>query len=233
MITLKEILNINMFDLSGFIAITACIVSFISYWALNISSAGHGVSVIRARFAGFILMAVLPTGLLFAISDIRFEDIGLIPVQGSGMFMFLGSLILGISGVIVTVLLNPGSPKHFEKYPQIRDTRWTRSIFIWNIISWIVYLTGYEILFRGIVLFTIIGSNGVWTAVAVSTALYSALHLQKGFFEAIGAIPLGLLFSIVTIISGSVWIAVIVHVVMAISNTLWSLKHHPEMAFIK
>ncbi|MCK5673503.1 MAG: CPBP family intramembrane metalloprotease, partial [Spirochaetales bacterium] len=229
---LFNMLNMNITEIPGLIAVSLSIISFLIYWTIFSASRGRGILVIRARFAGFILMALLPVVILLVLTDLELGDIGLIPSSGSLVFIVISSLIFSTAGIFVTVF-NPGAPKHFAKYPQIRDSKWTRSIFIWNLISWAVYLTGYEIMFRGIIIFTLLEPLGVWPAIAVSTALYSALHLQKGMFEALGALPLGILFSILTVLSGSIWIAAIVHVVMAVSNTLWSFKRHPEMEFVK
>lgn len=225
----NNILTLNRMDLPLFIAISISIISFLIYWAFYISSNGQGRLVIRARFIGFILFAVLPVGMLILFTNFHVDDIGLILVPESGKFIFISSFLLSVIGIFVTVI-NPGSVKHFKKYPQIRDPKWSKQIFIWNLISWAVYLTGYEILFRGVILFTTAASVGVLPAIAISTGFYSAFHLQKGFFEAVGAIFLGLLLSFFTIMSGSIWIAVIVHVTMGVSNTLWSFKHHPEMS---
>ena len=225
---LNNILTLTKPGLPVFIAVSISIISFLLYWACFISSNGQGRLVIRARFIGFILFAALPVGLLYLFTDIQPGDIGLIMVPGSGKFIFISSFVVSAIGILVTVI-NPGAEKHFEKYPQIRDPKWSKQIFIWNLISWAVYLTGYEILFRGVILFTVAASVGFLPAIAISTGFYSAFHLQKGFFEAVGAIFLGLLFSIFTIMSGSIWIAVIVHVTMSISNTLWSFNHHTQM----
>ena len=61
-----------------------------------------------------------------------------------------------------------------------------------NLLGWAIYLFGYEFLFRGILLFPLAETVGVWPAIAVNIALYSATHIPKGLDETLGAIPLGL-----------------------------------------
>jgi membrane protease YdiL (CAAX protease family) len=69
----------------------------------------------------------------------------------------------------------------------------------------------------------------MWPAITINSALYSATHIPKGLDETIGAIPLGFVLSLLTISSGTIWIAFIVHVVMAWTNTFTALKFHPDM----
>ncbi len=227
---MKEAFDLFPLPQEGFtasLAVLMCVVSFHVYWYFFESSGGEGIKVLRARFLGFLLMAVLPAGILSGFAGLDFRDMGLSCVPGSFRFMALSVLLLGSAGVLVT-RLNPGAPKHFEKYPQIRDPEWTKGIYLLNVVSWVVYLTGYEIMFRGIVLFTFLDIAGVWPAVVVSTALYSAFHIQKGMFEALGAVFLGIVFAVVTILSGSIWTAVIIHSAMGVSNTIYTFNRHPD-----
>ena len=101
-----------------------------------------------------------------------------------------------------------------------------------NALGWTIYLFGYEILFRGILLFPLVTEFGVWQAIAVNVALYSATHIPKGLDETIGAIPLGIVLSLLTLQTGTIWIAFLVHVTMALTNSFTALKHHPEMKSI-
>ncbi|MBK8558078.1 MAG: CPBP family intramembrane metalloprotease [Lewinellaceae bacterium] len=74
---------------------------------------------------------------------------------------------------------------------------------------------------------------GVWPAIAINTSLYAITHVPKGETEGIGAIPLGVLFCLITLESGTIWVAVLVHWVMSLSNEWLSLKHHPEIGLVK
>ena len=96
-------------------------------------------------------------------------------------------------------------------------------------MGWAAYLFGYELLFRGVLLFPLADELGVWTAIAINIALYSATHIPKGLDETIGAIPLGLVLCILTLYTDTIWIAFIVHVIMAWTNTFTALRFNPEM----
>ena len=63
----------------------------------------------------------------------------------------------------------------------------------------------------------------------ISTIIYSLVHIPKNTREGIGAMPLGILLCLITFQTGTIWVAVIVHRVMALANEWFSLKHHPEI----
>jgi membrane protease YdiL (CAAX protease family) len=102
-----------------------------------------------------------------------------------------------------------------------------------NIAGWILYLFGYEFMFRGVLLFPLAGELGVWPAIAVNTALYSVSHVPKGLSEAAGAIILGLILCVLTLASGTIWIAFFTHVALALTNSFTAMKYHPEMHYSK
>jgi membrane protease YdiL (CAAX protease family) len=100
-----------------------------------------------------------------------------------------------------------------------------------NALGWTLYLIGYEFLFRGILLFPLVSEIGVWPAIAINTAMYSATHIPKGLNEAVGAVPLGIVLCLLTLMTGTLWIAIVVHIVMAWANSFSSVFHHPDMTF--
>ena len=121
--------------------------------------------------------------------------------------------------------------KSLAIYPQIRIYDWTsRSLFI-SLFGWVIYLLGYEFLFRGFMLLPVADILGFWPAIIVSTVLYSATHLPKGIGEAFGALPLGVLFGIVCLIGDNFWIGFFVHIIMSWSVNLASIYWNPDMTF--
>lgn len=98
-----------------------------------------------------------------------------------------------------------------------------------NAFTWIAYLFGYELMFRGLLLFTTVEFMGAWPAIILNTALYALVHIPKNLEETIGAVPLGLLLCLITLSTGTFWVAFGVHVCLALSNFFFSLRNHPEM----
>ena len=182
---------------------------------------------------GFFSMGIFPTILcLFYLPDITLEKLGLTFINETSLFSLLW--ILGLSVLIIPlVYFSAKKPKNLLNYPQIRAKVWTKKMLFINALGWFLYLFGYEFLFRGVLLIPLIEPLGLWPAIAINISLYSATHIPKGLDETIGAIPLGFVLCLLTISSGTIWIAFIVHVVMAWTNTFTALKFHPEMKFQK
>jgi membrane protease YdiL (CAAX protease family) len=131
--------------------------------------------------------------------------------------------------VVPLVYFSAKKEKNLVNYPQIRAKVWSKKLKTRNAIGWAAYLFGYEMLFRGVLLFPLYHEFGIWPAIAVNIALYSATHIPKGLDETIGAIPLGLVLCILTLLTGTIWIAFILHVIMAWTNTFTALKFNPDM----
>ena len=181
------------------------------------------------KYFGFISMGILPTILcLVFLPELTLADLGLTFIYKTAQFSIFW--ILGLSILIIPlVYFSAKKPKNLLNYPQIRAKVWTKKMIFINALGWFLYLFGYEFLFRGVLLIPLIEPLGMWPAIAINIALYSATHIPKGLDETIGAIPLGFVLCLLTISSGTIWIAFIVHVVMAWTNTFTALKFHPEM----
>lgn len=189
--------------------------------------------IIFTKIFGFISMGVFPVIVcLIFLKDYSLIDYGLTINYDTTLFSIVW--ILGLSVVVIPLVsYSARQPKNLVNYPQIRSKIWNRRMLVMNAVGWFLYLFGYEFLFRGVLLIPLVDSIGVWAAIAVNIALYSATHIPKGLDETIGAIPLGLVLSILTLLSGTIWIAFIVHVVMAWTNSFTALKYNPETNYIK
>lgn len=140
--------------------------------------------------------------------------------------------IVAISAILIPVAsLSARKPKNLVNYPQIRAKVWTNKTVMINIIGWSLYLLGYELLFRGVLLMPLAEQLGIWPAISINIALYSATHIPKGLEETLGAIPLGILLCLLTLASGTIWIAFFAHLAMALTNCFTALKFHPEFHY--
>lgn len=175
---------------------------------------------------GFVTMAVFPAVVLqFAIGKSP-VDLGLVWPTEHNALIWQWTLGLGSIVMLVAAL---GARKFDPQYPQIQARVWNGSMMALNWLGWALYLAGYEFLFRGVLLFPLVETFGEWPAVAINTVLYSATHVPKGRDEAIGAIPLGFLLCWVTLQTESLWPAILVHILMAWTNTTARFMRHPQM----
>ncbi|MCH2229422.1 MAG: CPBP family glutamic-type intramembrane protease [Crocinitomicaceae bacterium] len=229
-------------DTRVFLPIFFALIFFVAYWftaqsdkikalffAKNDPDQASIKHIFFTKYFGFISMGVVPTILcLIFVPNISLADYGLTVIPETTMFTLAWTIGLSIL-VIPLAYFSAKKPKNLVNYPQIRAKKWTRKTLFINLLGWALYLFGYEFLFRGTLLIPLVEPLGVWPAIAINIALYSATHIPKGLDETLGAIPLGLVLCLLTLASGTIWIAFIVHVAMAWTNSLTALKHHPDI----
>jgi membrane protease YdiL (CAAX protease family) len=185
--------------------------------------------IIFQKVSGFVFLGLIPAIISMAVLNTGFSDYGVLLINISESIYW----ILGIS--LIVILLNSFAakkPDSLSMYPQIRIKHWTAGTAIISSAGWILYLLGYEFMFRGLLLFTFIPIIGVWPAIVLNITFYVLVHIPKGVRESIGCIPLGLILCVLTIKTGTIWVAFFTHVALALSNQFFSIKYHPEMSFI-
>lgn len=239
-------LNWSLQDNRVIVPILLALICFMIYWFVaqsitiknrfyrtfgeDLGSAKH---IFFTKIVGFVVMGVVPVVIsLFFINDLNLETIGLTFYTNTALFTLLWTVGLCIL-VVPIAAFSAKKPKNLLNYPQIRTKNWTKSIYFQNLLGWALYLIGYEILFRGVLFMPLVEPLGIWPAIAINVALYAATHIPKGMDETIGAIPLGLVLCLLTAASGTLWIAIIVHIAMAWTNSLFALKNHPEIHYQK
>ena len=233
-------------DLAVIFPVLVTIVFFMIYWFISQSGrirnwfygrSDHDTAAVRhflfAKILGFTLMGLIPLILtLILLPGYSPADLGLtFRVENPSFSIAVGAgLVLLAVFSAATAARKSQDRDHF---PQIRAKVWTTRTVMANIAGWGLYLLGYEILFRGILLMPLADHLGVWPAITVNIALYAAAHVPQGPRDAFGAIAVGLIFCLVTLASGTVYIAFLVHLSMALTNCFTSMKHHPDMCFRK
>ncbi|WP_448528253.1 CPBP family intramembrane glutamic endopeptidase [Raineya sp.] len=219
-------------------------VGFIAYWFISQSAFLEKIFekkykprekaiywVVFQRFVGAIFLGILPMiAMSFGAKFFPNQYGDVLPVSNSTWWW-----IVGLSALVLPInYLNAKKPDNLAMYPQIRTKEWTLATFLWEYGTWVLYLYAYELLFRGILLFAIWQATQMaWLAIAVNVAIYAIAHIPKGQKEAIGAIPLGIVLAYLTLAEGNIWIAVIVHILLALSNSFFSFLAQPEFKFAR
>lgn len=227
-------------EFNTLLIIMVSLLGFLVYWFFSISDKakqyflsrsglekGALRHILAVKFSGLLFMGILPL-LVFSVSlsGFRTEWSGLIPDSAAmaGAFRYFLLLLLVL---LPLIYLNAGKPDNIIHYPQLRTPVWNGTTALLYALGWAVYLFGYELLFRGVLLFGLADSIGFWPAIAVNMALYSATHLPKGAKETYGAIPLGFIMCLLTIASGSIWFSFAAHLCMALTNSFTALRKNP------
>ena len=225
----------NSFFLIAALAVASA--GFVCYYFLPVTKLVHifigpekeeTLSILLQRVLGFTIFGIIPWVIIQFAGDTGLNQFGIkSPVAATWYWAALLSAI-----VIVMNLLNASQAANLAMYPQVREKEWSLKLLVASALTWILYLTGYEFLFRGFLLFAALPVMGLWPAIALNTAIYMLVHLPKGLKETLGAIPLGVILCYLTVQTGSIWIALMVHIVMALSNEWLSLRAQPGM-FVK
>lgn len=234
-------------DLLPFMTLLLVTVVFTAYWFLfssqkmaawfeNRYSGDEGKikHILFTKYLGLFLLGVIPAIVFWVMypEDYSPWKLGLRLITETNILSIMWILGLGLP-ILVLNWFAARRPKTFSMYPQIRVKEWDRSLIVRYSMAWCAYLLGYEFLFRGVLFFPLVDSIGVWPAIAVNIALYVTTHIPKGLDESIGAGPLGLVLCLITLHTGTIWVAFMVHVFLALSNSLFALKFHPEFVVVK
>ncbi len=180
------------------------------------------------KSSGFIIMGLIPALMIMVFFKTDLHQSGLVFGNTAKLWPWLA----GVS--LVLIALNAFNSKDGALraiYPEMRLSVWTAKELAIMAGGWIIYLTAYEFLFRGLLLLSCYEAFGLWPAVVINLALYSALHLPKGMKEAIAALPFGALICYLTIESGSILPAILLHVLQAVSCEWFCIYRNPEMKF--
>lgn len=198
-------------------------------YAWNRGSEQHP-SMFRAhvlrRLLGFLLMGMIPLLLLVYIPGLSPAEHGINLHHLNQSTVWIGMLMPLVVGVNMYFARKPANLKH---YPQVRLQEWNIGSLTVNFTSWALYLLGYEMLFRGFLLFTFYHAMGAPAAVAINVLLYALAHIPKGRLEVMGAVPFGVVLCLITITTGSFFAAFVLHAFMALSNEFIAIRYHPDM----
>ncbi len=174
------------------------------------------------RMVGMLCFGVIPALILFGTQEISLADYGVAAKFPPAFFYWT----LGLGAVVIFLTSRSArQPDNLAQYPEIRRLPWSRSTLLWSALSWVGYLVAYELLFRGFLLFSCVRAFGDLSAIVINTAIYALVHVPKGAKEGIGAIPLGVLLCWITLQTETIWVAVLVHIFLALSNEWFSLKY--------
>lgn len=211
---------------------------YLTYWIIGSSDAfvslftrngkGSVPEVVARRLFGFFIMGVVPALVIWFTT---FKTPGQMGLNFEWNMRVLYWLIgLGIPSILVNWAAGHNADNN-ETYPQIRVPQWTTGTFIIEYLTWALYLLGYEFLFRGLLLYASLEIMSVPAAVTLNVLIYAFAHLPKGNKETIGSILLGTLMCIAVIRTGSMWIAFVVHIIIAWSNSIFSFILNPHFKY--
>ncbi len=229
----------NPEHLPAFTAIAALTIGFLIYLGVYLSpkflknlkekngeDKGVYYWVVTVKLLGFFLLGVLSIVLILFYLKEPLSAYGMGPITKSSTYWWM--LIGG--GIILTLNIIQGRrPANYNIYPLIRFNEWDLKTLVVSLVTSTLFIVGYEIMFRGFLLYACIPVMGVWLAIAVNVIIYSFAHIHKGMTETIGSVPFGILLCYITLSTGNIWAIVVMHVILSLSADVVGLYFNPEM----
>ncbi|NQU53242.1 MAG: CPBP family intramembrane metalloprotease [Bacteroidetes bacterium] len=178
--------------------------------------------------AGFFILGVIPAVLYFYFFDTSFSKFGLTGSQLKSNFFVILILII----IIAFILFVNQKVNSRRNSLQLKLNEWNLFLFTLNCLGWIIYLIGYEFLFRGILLQECYINFGLWPAIAINVAIYSAIHMVNGKEEAMGALIFGAIACYLTLIRGTILIPIFMHISLSLFSDYFSILLNKNLSFV-
>jgi membrane protease YdiL (CAAX protease family) len=224
------------------IVLLVCCIAFMLYWFLSISSkikatyfmgknaemVDYHFVVFTKIFGGFV-MAILPlTAIYFCMYDVAMS---LVVGEWHWKETMTWILAMGIP-LMIASYFSGKNPNVQMKYPEVKLKFWDKERGLKYAFSWMVYLVGYEIMFRGVLFLIPAYYFGFWLALGLNLALYSISHVPKGADEAVVALPIGFLLCLATWQTEGIYAACVIHILMAWSGNYFAWFHQNKRGFV-
>jgi len=181
---------------------------------------------ISYKLTGILFTGVLPFVVFVMILRVPPSGIGLVTGR---TFQFWYLLVLLVIITAIATFNMSKSKKVQQLSPEMRLNDWFPRHVILSVCAWLIYILGYEYLFRGVLLFLCSEAFGFWPALGINLLLYSLVHLPQGKQIAAGAIPVGVVLCLMSRLTGSFIPAFIIHSFIAVLTDLFSLYHNREV----
>jgi membrane protease YdiL (CAAX protease family) len=170
-------------------------------------------AVLCQRGGGFLLLGVIPGGVALFVLELPASQLGL--TWNQLPLSIAGGLAIALAVIVSGPTAIARCPGLLRYYPEMRDVTWSARLDLLNAFSWTVYLSAYELLFRGLLLFPLASALGAWVALLISSALYTFAHLPKHPLESATVVPGGFLLGALALHTGSVVGQIIAHTLLA------------------
>ena len=167
----------------------------------------------------------LTIGLLawWLLSGNSLESIGLVPVADGRQWVAIG---VGAFAILAQVFYVAAVSRNADKLKVIKEqmgdlsnlapqTRTENRLF--DLVS-ITAGVCEEILYRGLLLSTLVSLVGTWPAVAISSVIFGLGHAYQGISGTAKTGLVGLVLALSTVFSGSLFIAIALHTVLDLTS---------------
>jgi len=168
--------------------------------------------LLKKQFAGTMALSI-PVVIYFLLYPDAQKLLALKPVS-AWIYVWLSAVVLSL------IATSWNTTIQLRKIKRIHNTGMKQANLVIYFSGRIIFLFLYELFFRGVLLFSLISLAGNVVSVLVNVALYTGLHVHSCKDELIATVPFGILSSVICIWANSIWPAVILHIVVALTAEL-------------
>ena len=180
------------------------------------------------RLAGFFFFGIIPW-LLFHTHEVEFDFLEIEKEQIANTLFW--TIVLSAIAIAVAYINVKTSKKTI--YPQFKIDRWTIGYKCLTFSTWILYLIGYEFMFRGLLLFGIIEEFGYYPTIILNVVLYAFVHVPKGIKEVLGCFIMGPILCFVALHTENIFAPIIIHISLCLGNEYFSIaKQQGKLAVL-
>jgi membrane protease YdiL (CAAX protease family) len=148
--------------------------------------------------------------------------------ERAGLGLSLSHKKVGIVSAIAFVALctpliwlGSKDPQMLSEYPLSKGYFQNPSMALPYVFSLFLYYVGWEALFRGILLFSLVAPLGQASAIMIQTCISCMLHIGKPTPEYLASIPFGVLMGILAIRTRSFFYPVLCHFSIGLLNDIF------------
>jgi membrane protease YdiL (CAAX protease family) len=178
----------------------------------------------RVLFVGAItnLCVLVTTILLLLFLDRRpIQSLGILFSNKDLAFATIGAIAIFIFATAFVGLLNWSGRFQVSPNKPLKDSNETAN-FLGGVIVLLIVALQEEVLYRGYITLNLL-SFGPVVVIVVSTIIFAAIHLltnRGSLYQILSWLVSGAVFSYVYLISGSIWVPVVLHFATDLTNLL-------------
>lgn len=171
-----------------------------------------------SRVVAFVTLGLLPVFIIRFTFHNRLANFGLVLCEGKYNLFFI---LIGVPVVLLMTWLSAHAVDFRLIYPEVRSAINTPHILLWSSLFYLLYYVGYEVFFRGYLLFGIEQRLGSWPAILITTLATTLVHINRPAGEYAAALVAGFVFGYVALRTRSLWGVFVLHAVAGLSLDLF------------
>ena len=206
------------------LAILVTVVSLSIYFGVIVrirvfNNPDRALSLFLAKSAGFLTFGVIPFVLFVYMAGL---DPGQTGLTTGELSQHLWLTIIKVSLVVVAVYLITRIRKGLNESDQNVISPGFSSTTGVVLAGWLIYILGYEYLFRGVLWFLCFSAYGFFPALIINVLIYVIAHFGQDRKIIIGTVPFGVILCIGAHLTGSFLLPFILHGALAVSHELFA-----------